>query len=143
MASVSKGAVYRLGEEAVPVLEHGVWIAPGAVVVGNVLCKVGKRKQIRMCARTQIRCVRQAAHLLSTPHPILYIYVPTLVDMQIRRKADSSVWFNAVVRGDNELITIGARSNIQDNAVLHSDDGSPLTIGDGVSVTSTSHSNYF
>lgn len=46
----------------------------------------------------------------------------------------SSVWFGTVIRGDNETITIGARSNIQDNAVLHSDPGSPLTIGEGVTV---------
>ncbi len=46
----------------------------------------------------------------------------------------ASVWFNAVVRGDNEPITIGARCNIQDGSVLHSDPGSPLTIGEGVTV---------
>src|SRR5436189_17640 len=43
--------------------------------------------------------------------------------------AEASVWFNAVIRGDNEVIRIGARTNIQDGAVLHSDEGSPLTIG--------------
>jgi carbonic anhydrase/acetyltransferase-like protein (isoleucine patch superfamily) len=42
---------------------------------------------------------------------------------------DCSVWFNAVIRGDNEMIRIGARTNIQDGAVLHSDEGSPLTVG--------------
>ncbi|WP_298912823.1 gamma carbonic anhydrase family protein [uncultured Algimonas sp.] len=42
---------------------------------------------------------------------------------------DSSVWFGAVLRGDNEPIDIGARSNVQDNAVLHSDPGQPLVIG--------------
>lgn len=47
---------------------------------------------------------------------------------------DVSIWFNAVVRGDNEPIAIGARSNIQDGSVLHSDPGSPLTIGEGVTV---------
>ena len=46
----------------------------------------------------------------------------------------SSVWFGAVLRGDNEPITIGARSNVQDNAVLHSDPGDPLTIGEDVIV---------
>jgi carbonic anhydrase/acetyltransferase-like protein (isoleucine patch superfamily) len=46
----------------------------------------------------------------------------------------ASVWFGAVVRGDNEPITIGPRSNIQDGSVLHSDPGSPLTIGEGVTV---------
>lgn len=46
----------------------------------------------------------------------------------------SSVWFNTVIRGDNELISIGARTNIQDNSVLHTDYGFPLTIGMGVTV---------
>jgi len=46
----------------------------------------------------------------------------------------SSVWFGATVRGDNETITIGLRSNIQDGAVCHSDPGSPLTIGEDVTV---------
>ena len=45
-----------------------------------------------------------------------------------------SVWFNAVVRGDNETIHIGANSNIQDGAVLHTDPGSPLSIAANVSV---------
>lgn len=45
---------------------------------------------------------------------------------------DSSVWFGAVMRGDNEPIQIGARSNVQDNAVLHSDPGQPLSIGEDV-----------
>jgi len=44
------------------------------------------------------------------------------------------VWFGAVIRGDNELIRIGARTNIQDGAVLHSDRGVPLTIGADVTV---------
>ena len=46
----------------------------------------------------------------------------------------ASVWFSAVIRGDNEPIRIGARSNIQDGSVLHSDPGSPLTIGESVTV---------
>ena len=46
----------------------------------------------------------------------------------------TSVWFNAVVRGDNDIITIGERSNIQDAAVLHVDPGVPLTLGKNVSV---------
>ena len=46
----------------------------------------------------------------------------------------ASVWFGAVLRGDNEPITIGARSNIQDGSVLHSDPGAPLTVGEGVTV---------
>ncbi|MGC1302484.1 MAG: gamma carbonic anhydrase family protein [Caulobacteraceae bacterium] len=50
----------------------------------------------------------------------------------LRRNA--SVWFNAVLRGDNEPIEIGENSNVQDGAVLHTDPGSPLTIGRDVTV---------
>ncbi|MDP2006560.1 MAG: gamma carbonic anhydrase family protein [Rubrivivax sp.] len=46
----------------------------------------------------------------------------------------ASVWYGAVLRGDNEWITLGARSNVQDGSVLHTDMGSPLTLGDGVTV---------
>lgn len=45
-----------------------------------------------------------------------------------------SIWFGVVIRCDNEPITIGADTNIQDNSVLHSDPGMPLTIGAGVTV---------
>lgn len=45
-----------------------------------------------------------------------------------------SVWFNAVIRGDNEAITIGENSNVQDGAVLHTEDGFPLTIGNNVTI---------
>ncbi len=47
---------------------------------------------------------------------------------------DASVWWNAVLRGDNEPIVVGARSNIQDGSVLHTDMGCPLTIGADVTV---------
>jgi carbonic anhydrase/acetyltransferase-like protein (isoleucine patch superfamily) len=46
----------------------------------------------------------------------------------------ASVWYNAVVRGDSDIITIGERTNIQDAAVLHADPGAPLTLGKNVSV---------
>lgn len=46
----------------------------------------------------------------------------------------SSVWYNVVIRGDNELITIGPETNVQDGSVLHTDPGIPLTLGRGVTV---------
>ena len=49
-------------------------------------------------------------------------------------EAHSSVWFNVVIRGDNELIHIGEESNVQDGSVLHTDPGHPLTLGRGVTV---------
>mgnify|MGYP002140168256 CR=1 FL=1 len=47
---------------------------------------------------------------------------------------EASIWYRAVVRGDSEQIRIGARSNVQDGAVLHADPGFPLTIGADVTV---------
>jgi carbonic anhydrase/acetyltransferase-like protein (isoleucine patch superfamily) len=46
----------------------------------------------------------------------------------------SSVWFGAVVRADQETISVGARSNVQDNAVLHADPGYRLQVGSDVSI---------
>jgi carbonic anhydrase/acetyltransferase-like protein (isoleucine patch superfamily) len=48
---------------------------------------------------------------------------------RVRLKKDASVWFGALLRGDNEWIELGERSQIQDNATLHTDPGFPLTIG--------------
>jgi carbonic anhydrase/acetyltransferase-like protein (isoleucine patch superfamily) len=48
---------------------------------------------------------------------------------RVRLKRQASVWFGAVLRGDNEWIELGERSQIQDNATLHTDPGFPLTIG--------------
>lgn len=46
----------------------------------------------------------------------------------------SGIWFGAVLRGDNETITIGAGSNVQEHCVLHTDPGFPLTVGEGCTV---------
>ena len=46
----------------------------------------------------------------------------------------SSVWFGTTIRGDNEVISIGAGSNVQENCVLHTDIGFPLTIGEGCTI---------
>ena len=48
--------------------------------------------------------------------------------------SDVSIWFNAVIRGDDDIITIGASTNIQDGAILHTDEGIALNIGKGVTV---------
>ncbi len=52
----------------------------------------------------------------------------------VRLRSHSSVWFNAVLRGDNDWITIGERSNVQDGSVLHTDPGYELVVGSGVTV---------
>jgi carbonic anhydrase/acetyltransferase-like protein (isoleucine patch superfamily) len=49
-------------------------------------------------------------------------------------RSDASIWFGVVARGDNEPITIGEGSNVQENTVLHTDMGYPLTIGAGCTI---------
>src|SRR5688572_33213781 len=49
---------------------------------------------------------------------------------RVRLKTDASIWFGSVLRGDNEWIELGERSQIQDNATLHTDPGFPVVIGD-------------
>ncbi|MGK0380366.1 MAG: carbonic anhydrase/acetyltransferase-like protein (isoleucine patch superfamily) [Flavobacteriales bacterium] len=78
--------IYSLGDDHVQLAE-GVYIAPGAHVIGKVVIQ-----------------------------------------------QNSSVWFNAVVRGDCDVITIGENSNVQDGSILHTDVGVPLTIGKGVTI---------
>jgi carbonic anhydrase/acetyltransferase-like protein (isoleucine patch superfamily) len=48
--------------------------------------------------------------------------------------AEASVWFGAVLRGDDEAIVIGPRSNVQDNAVVHADKGFPTIVGAEVTI---------
>ncbi|AJG19474.1 gamma carbonic anhydrase family protein [Cupriavidus basilensis] len=48
--------------------------------------------------------------------------------------AHSSVWFNAVLRGDVEAITVGARTNLQEGVIVHADPGYPVSLGDDVTV---------
>ena len=80
--------LYRLDGVAPTLPPEGeYWIAPSAVVLGNVILK-----------------------------------------------RNASVWFGAVLRGDNDPITIGENSNIQDMSVLHTDMGAPLTVGANVTV---------
>jgi carbonic anhydrase/acetyltransferase-like protein (isoleucine patch superfamily) len=53
---------------------------------------------------------------------------------KVRLLPGASIWFGAVLRGDNEWITIGPRSNVQDHSIIHADPGQPVTIGQGVTI---------
>ncbi|MEM7694392.1 MAG: gamma carbonic anhydrase family protein [Pseudomonadota bacterium] len=63
-----------------------------------------------------------------------YVAPTAVLIGRVRLLPGASVWWNAVLRGDNEWITIGPRSNIQDGTVCHTDMGSPLTVGADVTV---------
>ncbi len=66
--------------------------------------------------------------------PTAWIAPNATVVGSVRILGEASVWFGAILRGDNDQITIGARTNIQDACVLHTDDGIRLDIGEGVIV---------
>jgi carbonic anhydrase/acetyltransferase-like protein (isoleucine patch superfamily) len=67
-------------------------------------------------------------------HETAWVAESATVIGNVRLHADASVWYGAVVRGDNETITVGRGSNVQDGSVLHTDHGFPLTLGEGVTV---------
>jgi len=52
----------------------------------------------------------------------------------VRLGAEASIWFGVVIRADNTPITIGVRSNVQEQVVMHSDEGVPCTVGEGVTI---------
>ncbi|MDL2284001.1 gamma carbonic anhydrase family protein [Oxalobacter sp. OttesenSCG-928-P03] len=67
-------------------------------------------------------------------HPTAFIAPNATLIGNVVVEANASVWFNVVIRADNDLIVIGEGSNIQDGAVLHTDAGHPLIIGKNVTV---------
>lgn len=67
-------------------------------------------------------------------HPASWVAPSADLIGKVRLEAGASVWFGAVLRGDNELIHIGENSNVQDGSVMHTDMGFPLTLGKGVTV---------
>jgi carbonic anhydrase/acetyltransferase-like protein (isoleucine patch superfamily) len=67
-------------------------------------------------------------------HPQSWVAPTATLIGKVKLEAGVSVWFGAVLRGDNELIHIGENSNVQDGTVMHTDMGSPLTIGKNVTI---------
>ena len=64
-----------------------------------------------------------------TIHPDAWVAPDANIIGNVTLEAGASVWFGATLRGDNEPITVGEGSNVQENCVLHTDPGCPLTIG--------------
>ncbi|MFD1848792.1 gamma carbonic anhydrase family protein [Oceanobacillus bengalensis] len=65
-------------------------------------------------------------------HETAYVAPGAYVIGEVYLEEEASVWFNAVLRGDNTSIKIGKRSNVQDGAVIHVDPNLPVTIGEDV-----------
>jgi carbonic anhydrase/acetyltransferase-like protein (isoleucine patch superfamily) len=73
-------------------------------------------------------------HDVQTPEGHFWVAPNAVLIGQVTLEEDSSVWFGCTLRGDNEPIRIGARSNIQDGSVLHTDPGFPLHVHPDVTV---------
>ena len=69
-----------------------------------------------------------------TLHPTAWIAPSADLIADVRIGEDVSVWFGAVIRADNTPITIGSRTNVQEGAMLHSDPGAPLSVGDDCTI---------
>ena len=67
-------------------------------------------------------------------HPDAWVAPNATLIGKVKIEKNSSIWFNAVLRGDIELISIGENTNIQDGSVLHTDPGYKLNVGKGVTV---------
>jgi carbonic anhydrase/acetyltransferase-like protein (isoleucine patch superfamily) len=66
--------------------------------------------------------------------PSAYITESANVIGKAKIEANASIWFDVTIRGDNELITVGENSNVQEGCILHTDPGFPVTIGRNVTV---------
>ena len=71
---------------------------------------------------------------LPTVHPSAWVADSAQVVGRITLAENASVWYGAVLRGDNDTIHIGRNSNVQDGSVLHTDHGTPLTVGENVTI---------
>ena len=67
-------------------------------------------------------------------HPTAWVAETAVVVGRVHLAEHASIWYGAVLRGDNDLISVGANSNVQDGSVLHTDHGMPLTIGANVTI---------
>jgi len=72
------------------------------------------------------------AHHAEFIHPTAYIAPNAIVIGEVHIAAQASVWLGCVLRGDNAPITIGARTNVQDLTVIHTGEGEPCALGEGV-----------
>ncbi|MCW5634960.1 MAG: gamma carbonic anhydrase family protein [Rubrivivax sp.] len=66
--------------------------------------------------------------------PTAWVAESAQVIGRVELAAAASVWYGCVLRGDNEWIRIGARSNVQDGSIMHTDIGFPLVVGEGVTI---------
>ena len=73
-------------------------------------------------------------HKVTTAEDDYWIAPNASVIGKVTLEAGANIWFGAVLRGDNDPIVIGSGSNVQENSVLHTDEGCPLTVGKDVTI---------
>ncbi|MES2509375.1 MAG: gamma carbonic anhydrase family protein [Pseudomonadota bacterium] len=78
--------------------------------------------------------IYQLENLVPSVHPSAWVAGNAQVLGKVTLAEDVSVWFGVVIRGDTSSISVGKGSNIQDNSVMHADEGMPLTVGENVTV---------
>ena len=78
--------------------------------------------------------IYQLGELLPIIHETAWIADDANVIGNVELKKDSSVWFCTTIRGDNEIVVVGKGTNIQENTVMHTDIGFPLTIGENCTI---------
>jgi carbonic anhydrase/acetyltransferase-like protein (isoleucine patch superfamily) len=112
-----------------------------AGLAGTLLISVRIDKKCRLQRLAVCRCIREENAVIlpfkgKEPKiaPSAYIAPTAVVIGDVEIMENASIWFNTVVRGDEEKIIIGAGTNIQDNCTLHSDPDVPLIIGERVTV---------
>lgn len=67
-------------------------------------------------------------------HPTVYVAESANIIGNVKIEAGASIWFGVTIRADNDLITIGENTNVQDCSMLHADPGYPVTIGKNVTI---------
>ena len=67
-------------------------------------------------------------------HPTAFVAPTAVLIGDVTLHEDTSVWFGTVLRGDMDRIEIGARSNVQDNTTIHTDEGEPTIVGEDVTI---------
>ena len=100
-------------------------------VVGHLY---NKKRTSTHHIRAHTMAIYQLDDLTPTVHPSAWVADNAQVIGRVMLAEDTSVWFGVIIRGDNDPITVGRGTNIQENSVLHTDHGKPLVLGENVTV---------
>lgn len=92
------------------------------------------RGSIKSVILRKTMAIYQLGEFAPAIHPSAYVTDSATLVGQVHVEARASVWFNVTIRGDNEPITIGEDSNVQEGSVLHADPGFPLVLGKSVTI---------